>query len=312
MKKTLTFFILLFSIKSNAQKLYSTTFLKFSNQEVKSKDSADFIRYIYFPENGALTTKLIEIFKNDTLKKEGLITVRILPLNGFEGEVKEYFENGNLKTLNYYDKKGLSSSRSLYYKNGSLKEQGSDKRLNGFIKHKTKQFYDNGVALLDSLGNGHVIYKDEDDGTIKEGDFKKGFMNGSWKTFDINHQLIFEDFYVDGDFKKGITYNETEMPIVYKRINTYAYADNYGYNKNRLNGYYGTVRNGSFEGTVLYFLDIDKEGKLSNIRLKTSLNEKKDNQLLENITKAKWHPATFRGKPIEDFNYEFALFYNIN
>ncbi len=312
MKKLIIYLLIIFSFKAYGQKLYSTNYYKFNNQEVKSKDSADFIRYIFQPENGAITTKLIEIFKNDTLKKEGRINTMALPLYGFEGEVKEYFKNGNLKAVNFYDKRSLSSSRSLYYNNGLLKEQGSDKRLNGFIKHKTKQFYNNGVALLDSFGNGHVIYKEEEDGTIKEGDFKKGFMTGSWKTFDINHHLIFEDFYVDGDFKKGITYNESEKPLVYKHLNTYAYADNYGYNKNRLNGYYGTVRNGSFDGTVLYFIDIEKEGKLSNIRLKTSLNNKKNTQLLENILTAKWHPASFRGKPIEDFNYEFALFYNIN
>ena len=311
MKTLILYLLILFSFNAFSQKLYSTKYFKFNNQEVAGLDSADFIQYIYAPMPNSDLVKVEEKYKNGNLKMASNVPSNRLPFLGYVGEIKEYFENGHLKALYHFDRGMLSGEFRNYYKSNQLKEQGFNTKKNGIIRHSIKQFYDiNGIALLDDFGNGHVMYEDEEN--IKSGAFKKGLKNGLWKTLDTDQHLLFEDYYVDGEFTKGISYNGSDKTMVYKSLNTYAYADNYGYNKNRLNGYYGTTRNSDYDGTISYLFDIDKEGKLSNVRLKCSLNEKKDHQLLETILKAKWHPAIFRGKPIDVFNYEFVLSYNLD
>lgn len=304
-------FLISFGFTSYSQEFYSIHYFTKYEKQVYSSDSSDFIQYVYEPLPNNDLVKVEEKFKNGKLKMAANVDSKRLPFLQYIGEKKEYFENGSLKAVYHFDRGILSGEFLNYYKSNQLKEKGYNTRKNGIIKHTIKQFYDiNGIALLDDLGNGHVMYEDE--GNIKDGKFKKGLKNGLWKTMDTDHNLIFEDFYVDGEFNKGISYKSVEKPLVYKSLNTYAYAETYGYNKNRLNGYYGTVRNSNYVGAISYLFDIDKEGKLSNVRLKSSLNEKKDVQLLENIIKAKWHPAIFRGKPIEVFNYEFSLSYNLD
>ena len=72
MKTLILHFLILLSFNAFSQKLYSTKYFKFNNQEVTGLDSAGFIQYIYAPMPNSDLVKVEEKYKNGRLKFKGL------------------------------------------------------------------------------------------------------------------------------------------------------------------------------------------------------------------------------------------------
>ena len=91
------------------------------------------------------------------------------------GLLKEYYKNGKLKSEDLYRKNGLLYYKN-YYENGNLKEEGSYNN-NDCCQGYMKQYYENGNLK-------------------EEGNYDDGQMNGEFKFYNNNGELIKNSKYI--------------------------------------------------------------------------------------------------------------------
>jgi antitoxin component YwqK of YwqJK toxin-antitoxin module len=152
-------------------------------------------------------------------------TRRFYVNNKKSGYYREYFENGNLKMILRFNKKGEKTGNlKIFYENGSLQlsqDFSHDKRHGNFRKYfangriKQYKYYQNGML------NGYVKNFNKDNLITFLGVYKQNEPNGYFKKFSYVDGDIFvrEMFYIDG-IKQG-TQIETKNGIVQ---NIYRYS----------------------------------------------------------------------------------------
>ncbi len=172
-----------------------------------------------FDENGKIVKGYI--FRDGVLTEEGIIDEKGLK----QGQFKEYFENGALKSQGEYKDSKPIGEWKYYYADGTMEQEGRfDSRgrhvgewnwyySNGNV-WKT-EFYENGLLegnYIEYDISGKIIVKGEFfDGvetgqwfweigdTREEGNFIDGQYSGVWKTTDVDtEKTIFEGKYLDG------------------------------------------------------------------------------------------------------------------
>lgn len=107
--------------------------------------------------------------------------------------VEDFYENGVLKSVGYYNNNKKEGIWKFYDTDGKLSRSGS--YINGKMNGIWNNYYNNG-AVSSSVNFDNDRLEGESkyfhqNGTIKEiGDFKNDLKEGVWKTFDENGKLI--------------------------------------------------------------------------------------------------------------------------
>ena len=132
-----------------------------------------------------------QYYENGQLKSEGSYTDGTAV-----GPWREYYENGNLEYETNYDWKNTPQLDSYYYKNGTLTRRGYIK--DGYMIGEWEHYYENGQLFKkqdakEENRNGHYIFYHKDGSTYFEGSYKNGKPCGTHKIYFENGQLENEE-----------------------------------------------------------------------------------------------------------------------
>jgi len=116
-------------------------------------------------------------------------------------EVKERYDDGNMKVVEYYKKDGdnkILVKQREYYKTGEVEEENYF--VNGKLEGKYTEYYKTGEVEEENyfvngkLEGSHTEYYKS--GQIEEeGTFKKGKLEGKYIHYDINGSIKKEEIY---------------------------------------------------------------------------------------------------------------------
>lgn len=204
----LTYFLLLLTTVSLAQKKQNVYFLKNSGALVSLKDSADYIRVIQEPDSGSTYFNLFEYYPDGKKKRIGKLS-SYDPNLILEESVVSYYPNGKKKDLAAYARGKLTGPHYYYYPTGQLKksiihvtpEKKTDKNVKPIIKMVS--FYDSTGVEMVKDGTGDYHETAEENKLYEEGRYLNGFKDGVWKGKYLTSNHSFEEKYEMGEFISG-------------------------------------------------------------------------------------------------------------
>jgi TonB family protein len=302
MRSLFTFLFLAVATTCFAQKR-ETYFLKNDGNLVASIDGADYTRVVTRPNKLGKTYLVADLYKNGKHKLEGA-AISVNPLV-FDGEVTTYFENGNKKAINKYNNGFLIGEQQEFFPNGKLYI------VENHLSAKEKPFPTNVyiISNYDSLGtalgtNGDGNFKRYDAGfklIVEEGSVKGGKPDGEWKL--VQGDLKFLEVYSNGKLVSGKSTNKNGEVKTYTEVATLPsypggtddflryLAKNVRYPRSEMGN--------KFEGKVVVFFEIEKDGSINNIAVTQPLKPAFDAEAVRVVKQSpKWIPATQRGVPI--------------
>ena len=296
-----------------AQKIYKTSYLKFSDQIVDSLSQADFARTIYYPENGNKLAKVVETFKNGKIKKEGYVDSEIPELLYYDGLVTFYYLNGNKNVEATFKYGSFNGPIKSFYYNGKINFEGNYYRKLGDLKLKLNKLYNiRGENTLDEKGTGY-FESVENQRLNSKGNYKNGFKDGAWESVDLLTKEKFEEVYKNEEFFSGTAIDLNGNKRMYKELETYPYYEgNASAKNNSSGGQQVSIKTNDLDGFVIYSFDVDRFGYTKNFKLINSLSKYSDQKALEFIKKKKWHPASYRGTNYDTFGYQLIIEYHLD
>lgn len=316
MKNTLIVLLLLFSLKSSAQKLYSTHYFNYNYQKVKTKDTANIIREIFYPEIEGGNYKLIEKLKNGKVKKTAQVLGEYLPLLVYEGLVEQYYFNGIIYSKETYKWGQVNGPATYYFDNGNIAQEGiyHKDRFESYFEAKVV-YNDFGINVLNEKGDGFFEMDIKNKYSLK-GKYKGGYKEGLWERRDYYTKEKVEENYLRGKFVQGKTIDINGNETIFKDLFTFPYPEGMGHRKSYGDGKMIPIsvstKSNDLDGQVAYSFDIDRFGNLSNFNLLTSLSPFSDKKALETIKQKKWHPASTRGKTYNTYGFIYIINYELD
>ena len=316
MKNTLVAILLLLSLKSSAQKLHSTHYFNYINQEVETLESAFTLREIFYPEIEGGNYKLIEKFRNGKIKKTGEVLGRALTLILFDGIVEEFNYNGIKIKKETYKWGQVNGPATYYFDNGNVAQEGEYHYSRGDAYLEAKKVYnDLGVNVLNEKGDGFFELDVKNIYSVK-GYYKGGYKEGLWKINDYRTKEKIEENYLRGKLIQGKTIDIIGNETIFKELYTFPYCDGTASKKSFGDGKMIPInfvtKSNDLDGVVVYSFDIDQFGNLSNFKLLSSLSPYSDKKALETIKQRKWYPASIRGKTYKTYGYVFTINYHLD
>jgi TonB family protein len=300
----LTCFFITLNCFAQRQNVY---YIKYNGAYVDNKDSADFIRIVREPDSASVLYNVFEFYINGNKKLIGKSTAINPPR--FEGLCVTYYKSGLKESINNYKNGNESGLCYEYYPNGKpymVKEYPADGALyagmlNNFLI----------IANYDSLGTIHVEkgegYYKEFDSKLKyiteEGTVKNGKRNGVWKGNFKNFNTTFTEHYEDGKLINGTAIFSDSSKTVYN--GTRATAPQFKGGETAFGTYLANHiqypdydREKGVQGTVIIEFVVEKDGALSDIKVKKAVTPSLDRSAL-NVLKhsPKWVPGTMFGRP---------------
>ena len=296
------------ALNGSAQKKKNIYYFKDNGIEVKTQDSADFIRIISEPDSGSVFFEYIEYFKNGNKKRLGYVS-SFEPYLVYEGTLLTYYQNGNKQSVQEYKQGKLSTSNQYYfYFNGKLNEIRQEIEISnndvGYLsQYKLIQKADtSGRTLLDSLGNGFVdIVKPNED--KEEGKYLQGFKDGTWKEYIKANKTNYEERYERGKFISGVYLTddgETKEYAIQESLPSFKGGIN-GFNQylSKNLSYPMDAMSAKAEGQVFLNFVIERDGSLVDIKIVKSVFPSLDEEAVRVLKKSpKWNAGIQRGKAV--------------
>jgi TonB family protein len=289
---------------------------KNSGEFVHSSDSADYIRVITPPDSGSSFFNVAEFYINGKNKFSGKSSAMDYLL--FEGYCISYNKSGLKQSVINY-KKGVKVGTEFdYYPNGKF--------------YQKKQFPDNVnkqellqayliTAERDSLGvdlvtEGNGYYKGYDDQfkyIMEEGNIKNGSREGVWKGVDSALNIRFVENYNNNTLISGISIGASGDTISYK--DTRGTEPHYKRGPTDFNRFLVTTikyphnMSNIDQGKVRLKFIVEKNGKISNIKILKSVSESLDKAAADAILRSPdWTPGTMYGRAVRTpYSISFAF-----
>jgi TonB family protein len=300
-----------------AQTKQITTYFKVDGKQVQEKDSADYIRTISPPESRKTHFKLVEHYKNGSIKRVGATSSK--EEVKLEGEVTTFYENGKRASLKNYVGNRLIGDAFEYFSNEELKfhryyEAPLSKYNKAEIHFKTLQIGDStGRKFLDVEGNG--VVKSRSETWAEKGIYKEGFKDGLWVLEDLKTQILYEEIYLMGVFKSGKYKLINGKTGIYTDKQTLARFNNGGqtlfeFLKENLR-YPPEDKLAKVTGSVQLSFIVDTDGSLHSFKVLKSPSETLTKEAIRILQKSpNWEPATQRGIPIKS-SYNLPLVFGL-
>jgi TonB family protein len=286
MKLFFTVVLMLLCATGFAQNVY---YLKFDGRYVKDRDSADYTRVVSAPDSASKLYNVAEFYLNGKPKLTGKSSTTNPCV--FEGACVGFYANGNKATALNYEHGILKGMQYYFYPNG--KAYQVDSYPDG--DNSTGPSYDRRLinAEYDSLGTAIVIggngyYKGYDDKfkeVIEEGNLKGGKKDGLWK--GGYPEIHFTEKYENGNFISGVSVSQPGDTVKYNiresepqfKGGIQAFYKYLG--KNIIYPKYEKLHN--IQGRVIVLFIIEKDGKVSDVKILNSVSENIDNEAVRVI-----------------------------
>lgn len=258
---------------------YFKSYGEIFNVEVKTKDSAYFVRVVTEPDSGTTLYNISEYYKNGKRRLIGKTsTVAGTMLQGY---CINFYPNGKKQQVANYVDGQMHGDVFTYYPNGAIyvvKEYTPGILVPQYNLLKSdsiiKACYDSTGKALVTDGNGYYIgYTKDFKSIFEEGNIKSGLKDGNWKGLGEvdSSKITFIESYQNGKLVVGqatdlsgkiYSYSERETPANYDGGMEKFYnflAKNIHYPK--------AAKEAETQGKVMLQFNIDKDGSLGNINV---------------------------------------------
>ncbi|WP_259071585.1 TonB family protein [Mucilaginibacter sp. X4EP1] len=315
---TLIFLLALSQCLAQKQNVY---YLKNDGRYVDVRDSADYIRVVREPDSASTLYNVFEFYKKGEKKLIGKSSAIDPPV--FEGQFVTYYKSGRKRTLATYKGGRVVGAEYDFYPNGRiyLEKQYPD---NGNLYND----FDNNLIIksaFDSLGtalvkDGNGYYKGYDDKFAyveEEGPIKDGKRDSLWNGVFKEYDTKFTETYATGVLISGTATGKDG------KITSYAGKRGVPPSfKGGLDAFYkylgGHIHypedelNRNIQGKVFISFVVEKDGKVSNIKVLKSVTPNIDAEAIRVIKNSPlWVPATLFGKPVRVY-YSIPISFSLN
>lgn len=314
MKKLIFISLLFFSLISFGQEIKTIYYDSLNN---KSKIDLGFKKVVY--------EKIDIKFKLTTFEKEIKISEKIISDTvSFTKDMKEtlFHSNGEVAKKITHFKYEIIGDVETFYENGNKKSISYYQKWNNQNKEFIKSFWlvDGSQTVID--GNGDYQYnintQNKPEILIK-GKVKNGLFDGKWNTAE-NVFPYFEEHYSSGDLLSGTRKNSKEESIYYAEVEKTASPKD-GLQTFRtdlarkLGDRIGKTTNNSIKIDMVVEYTITANGEISNIIITkdTGSNNQINTIVIKTLEEYNnyWIPAEERGVKI-DHKYKLPLKFQIN
>jgi Gram-negative bacterial TonB protein C-terminal len=301
MKRYLLFFSLVFSLPVFSQNITDKdkkVFLDSLWQET-AEGNHKYYRIIKDYQFEQDIYKVFDYYKNGVLQMEGSYKGRDLTYK--KGEFIYYYENGNKKFKTNSENSKNTGLYYEWYENGNKKTEGEyilkEKSFDNELK--INQFWNKESSQLVINGNG--LYEEIDEDSFVRGKITEGLKDSIWNGYNKKEEIKFTEVYKKGEFIKGeLTYKNNET-IYYKTLEEQPRPKKgMGHFVNYLaTNLKKRSINDSLTGRILLEFIIEKDGKISDVKVIKGLNPLIDDVAMKTLTNYEnWIPGTQRGRNI--------------
>ncbi|TSD64789.1 TonB family protein [Inquilinus sp. KBS0705] len=293
---TLCFLFCVLACFAQADKI---TYYKNSGRQVTIPDSADFIRVVSAPDAGSKLTYVKEFYKNGKPKFVGTATG--FEFFSLEGPAVSYFENGHRMSIANYKKGRLVGDSYEYFPNGKpyLFKQYIDNGQYAVPDFKLKAVYDTLGNTTAEDGNGILTIYSEDYSTAMEsGPIKKGKRDGLLKGI-ANPDITFEETYKNGLLIDGTALKDGQTAHYKLRESSPEFiGGTFAFLKYITKNFRipAADKGKNLSGRVLITFVVERDGKLTDIKVVRSVSPATDEAAVDVIKKSPdWNPAQYFG-----------------
>lgn len=297
-------------------------YLANSGKFVSTKDSADYFLLILPPDTNINKNLSVvhEYYKNGKIR---LVATSMLNELKLQGAAMYFFPNGRRMSIYNYENGKLTGDLIEYYPNGRFYNRKS------YVKTVTEQpelqlrdCNDSTGKVLALNGNGKWIKFDEGFKNIVE---EQQVEDGHEVNYDIGAQVDSDTTLVIKEDKKGNVIDVTSPDNHSKNI----YSNKVYLNSDRVPEFPGglealgqfiarnihypsTARKNKTQGKVLVSFVIDKDGTVTDIKIKRGIGDGCDEEALRVIAMMpKWRPGVQNGKLVR-VAYSVPLAFTLN
>ncbi|MFB9841344.1 energy transducer TonB [Mucilaginibacter ginsenosidivorans] len=322
MRIILIAFLIMITGFCSAQVKMNVYFLKNDGRYVSTRDSADYIRAVTEPDSGSTLYNVAEFYLNNKRKALGKSSTIDPP--HFEGLKLEFFKSGIKKRVLNYRNMTVVDDEFQFFPSGKpylvLKHQAtSDRESRAFEDYLIEACYDStGVALATDGSGTFKLYDDTAFKTVIEtGSLKNGRRDGVCTGVDDKGKSHFEEKYENGMLISGTFSNEKG------EVNTYTIARSiapaypgglnvfYKYLSKKIR-YPDYEREHNVQGTILMSFTVEKDGKVTGIKLINTVSPNIDAEALR-VMKASppWVPGIRYGRPVR-VRYQIPIGFSLS
>lgn len=277
-------------------------FLKNDGSFVSTKDSADYIRVINQPAKDGDLYTITDYYKSGPRKLVAKSPVDFPPR--FEGVVVSSFENGRRKAVNNYKNGLMVGDQYEFFPNGKpYAVKNYPNAMPGpFSEFLITANYDSlGTALVTDKNGYYKGYDDKFEKIIIEGNIKNGKRDGEWKISDTLASRI--HIYADGKFISGTSINkngEIKKYTVEEVLPSFPGGpDAFIKYLSQTITYPQIARRNNVQGRVVLTFTVEKDGKLSDVKVVSSLGPDIDAEAVRVIkNSSKWKPGIQYGEVV--------------
>jgi TonB family protein len=297
------------SVSIAQQKIVSVAFLKNDGKYVTNKDSADYLRFASEPDSGTVLYNIAEYYKNGKRKLIGKSSKIEPPV--FEGQCATFYKNGKRQSSTNY-KNGIEVGEEFnFFTNGKLymvrEYPDNNDRYNKYTENfLIKANYDSLGTVLVENGNGYFKGYDESFNYVSdEGAVKNGKRDGAWKGYFKTGKASFTETYAAGELITGkAVYDDSTTTVYSKTRGTPPQfkggLDAFYQYLGRHVDYPNDAREKNIQGKVIISFVVEKDGKLSDIKVAKSGAPILDEEAVRVMRNCpRWVPGTMFGKPVK-------------
>ncbi len=289
-------------------KVLSVSFLKNDGSYVDIKDSADYFRAVTEPDSGSNLYNITEVYKDGKKKLIGK-SLAAYPQR-YEGQVVSFYKNGVKESITTYKNGMQVGAKYEFYTNGKT--------------YRVTEFPDNNdpfnelnnnyliEANYDSLGtpsveNGNGYYKGYNrnfNAIDEEGPIKNGKKDSLWRGTFNKGKCTFNETYKDGALVSGTATFEDGGNATYTKLREVppqfkggveAFYQYLGANIR----YPGEARLNKVEGRVVLTFVVERDGKVTDVVVKTSVSPDIDAEASRVISNCpNWIPGRQFGRNV--------------
>lgn len=303
MNKALFLFspLLFVSVVVSAQR-QNTYFLKNNGQQVKVRDSADYIRIVEEPDAGSELYKVNEYYLDGSDKSKGSSTKINPPL--YQGQYVSYYKNGKKKLVAYYNKGKMTDTAYTYYPNGKLyTEIGYANEVDGQSVKYIKSVKDSTGKELVVNGDGeYLVYDPNFREIVESGRISKGLHEGVWKG-SVGKKMTYTDTYANGKLISGQSKDSLGNTYTYTKAFIQPQFKGgiekfYTYLKKSIT-YPLECKQRGIQGKVFLRFLVNSDGSISGIRAMNAVHPELIKEAIRVISESPlWEPGVQRGKPV--------------
>jgi TonB family protein len=284
------------------------TYLKNSGKLVDLVDSADYIRIISAPDSGDVLYNVVELYPTHVKKLIGKSSS--IEEMHLEGVVNTFFKDGTRQSnISYINGKPVGSSYE-YYPSGKLyrvlhfvpADSSANPRI---IDARITAVYDSVGNRLVTDGTGYIkIYDEKFENVIEEGPLKNSFRDSIWHGIANDAGYSYVETYRNGILIDGKSTEADGKEYHYvtevRTAPRFPGGDRAFVNFLVRNIHYPEAsKKNNVQGRVILTFLIEKDGRLTDIKVVRSLDQFTDKEALRVLALSPpWEPGIERGRPV--------------